>query len=290
LLLLCSTAKIGKKIMFTLNSNGKQLNMHTPLIMGVLNCTDDSFFEGSRSLQLTELQIKIDQMIEEGVDIIDVGGQSTRPGAAQIEIEQEILRIKGALNYIKSTYPNKWISIDTTRSEVASFAIHHGADIVNDISAGNMDNKMLSTVANLKAPYICMHMQGRPETMQIAPHYGNVTEEVISFFKAKIDEMRQAGIKEMILDPGFGFGKTIEHNYQMMNELEMFHQLNLPLLVGISRKSMIYKLLGSSPEEALNGTTSLNTVALMKGAHILRVHDVKAAREVVQLFKQLSSK
>ena len=258
--------------------------------MGVLNCTDDSFFEDSRSLQLSELQIKIDQMVAEGVDIIDVGGQSTRPGAVQIETEQEIIRVKGALNYIKNAYPNQWISIDTTQSEVASFAIQHGAYIVNDISAGNMDSKMLSTVAQLNVPYICMHMQGRPETMQVAPQYGNVTEEVISFFKDKINEMQQAGIKEVILDPGFGFGKTIEHNYQLMNELEKLHQFNLPILAGISRKSMIYKLLGSTPEDALNGTTSLNTVALMKGAHILRVHDVKETREVVQIFKQLRSK
>ena len=258
--------------------------------MGVLNCTDDSFFEDSRSMQLTELQIKIDRMVADGVDIIDIGGQSTRPGAVQIEAEQEILRVKDVLNYIKSVYPNQWISIDTTRSEVASFAVQHGAAIVNDISAGNMDESMISTVSTLGVPYICMHMQGRPETMQTAPKYENVTKEVISFFKEKVDQMRQAGIKEMILDPGFGFGKTIEHNYQLMNNLEMFHQLNLPLLVGISRKSMIYKLLESSPEEALNGTTSLNTVALMKGAHILRVHDVKAAREVVQIFKKLVSK
>ncbi len=276
--------------MFTLNSNGKQLNIDSPLVMGVLNCTDDSFFEGSRSLQLTDLQTKIDQMIEEGVDIIDVGGQSTRPGAVQIEAEHEIQRIKGALNYIKSTYPNHWISIDTTRSEVASFAIQHGADIVNDISAGNMDINMLSTVAKLNVPYVCMHMQGRPETMQTAPKYENVTNEVISFFKEKIDQMIQAGIKEIILDPGFGFGKTIEHNYQLMHELGKFHQFDLPILVGISRKSMIYKLLDSTPEDALNGTTSLNTVALMKGAHILRVHDVKAAREVVKLYQQLNAK
>lgn len=275
--------------MFTLNSNGKQLNIDTPLVMGVLNCTDDSFFEGSRSLQLTELQTKIDQMVEDGVDIIDVGGQSTRPGAVQIETEIEIERVSGALKYIKSAYPEKWISIDTTQSEVASFAVQHGADIVNDISAGNMDSNMLSTAAFLNVPYICMHMQGRPETMQIAPIYDDVTKEVLSFFENKIIEMRQAGIKEMILDPGFGFGKTIEHNYQLMHELEKFHQFNLPILVGISRKSMIYKLLGSTPEDALNGTTSLNTVALLKGAHILRVHDVKAAKEVVQIFKQLNS-
>jgi dihydropteroate synthase len=287
--LLCSTAKIGKKIMFTLNSNGKQLNINTPLVMGVLNCTDDSFYEGSRSLQLTDLQKRIDQMITEGVDIIDVGGQSTKPGAVQIETATEIERVKGALHYIQTQYPQQWVSIDTTRSEVAQFAVAHGADIVNDISAGNMDDKMISTVSALNVPYICMHMQGRPETMQIAPTYGNVTKDVIAFFKEKIATLNDAGIKEIIIDPGFGFGKTIEHNYQLMHELEQFHQLELPLLVGISRKSMIYKFLGITPEEALNGTTSLNTVALMKGAHILRVHEVKAAREVVQIFKQLNS-
>lgn len=276
--------------MFTLNSNGKQLNIEAPLVMGVLNCTDDSFFEGSRSLQISELQIKIDQMVAEGVDIIDVGGQSTRPGAVQIETEQEIQRVKGALSYLKTKYPRLWVSIDTTRAAVAQFAIEHGADIINDISAGNMDNNMLPTVAKLNVPYICMHMQGRPETMQAAPQYGNVTEEVISFFKDKIDEMRQAGIKEVMLDPGFGFGKTIEHNYQLMNELEMFHQFKLPILVGISRKSMIYKVLKCNPDQALNGTTVLNTIALLKGAHILRVHDIKAAKEAVSLVSRLTIK
>jgi dihydropteroate synthase len=286
--LLCSTAKIGKKIMFTLNSNGKQLNINTPLVMGVLNCTDDSFYEGSRSLVLTNLQQRIDQMIVEGVDIIDVGGQSTKPGAIQIETVTEIERVKGALDYIHSKYPKQWVSIDTTRSEVAQFSIEHGADIVNDISAGNMDEKMIPIVAALNVPYICMHMQGRPETMQIAPAYGNVTKDVIAFFKEKIATLKEAGIKEIIIDPGFGFGKTIEHNYQLMHDLEQFHQLELPLLVGISRKSMIYKLLGTSPEDALNGTTMLNTVALMLGTHILRVHDVKAAKEVVKLHHQLN--
>jgi dihydropteroate synthase len=285
--LLCSTAKIGKKIMFTLNSNDKHLNINTPLVMGVLNCTDDSFYEGSRSLQQTDLQQRIDQMIAEGVDIIDIGGQSTKPGAVQIEIATEIERVKGALLYIHTQYPQCWVSIDTTRSEVAQFAVEHGADIINDISAGNMDDKMISTVAALHVPYICMHMQGRPETMQLAPTYEHVTNDVIAFFKEKIAILKEAGIKEIIIDPGFGFGKTIEHNYQLMHELEQFHQLELPLLVGISRKSMIYKLLGITPEEALNGTTMLNTIALMHGAHILRVHDVKAAKEVVKLHHQL---
>jgi dihydropteroate synthase len=227
-------------------------------------------------------------MIAEGVDIIDVGGQSTKPGAVQIETKIEIERVKGALHYIQTEYPNQWVSIDTTRSEVAQFAVEHGADIVNDISAGNMDDKMISTVAALHVPYICMHMQGRPETMQNAPTYENVTTEIIAFFKEKIAILNEAGIKEVIIDPGFGFGKTIEHNYQLINELEQFHQLELPLLVGISRKSMIYKLLGSSPEEALNGTTVLNTIAVMKGAHILRVHDVKSAKEVIKLYHQLN--
>ena len=274
--------------MFTLNSNGKHLNINTPLVMGVLNCTDDSFYEGSRSLQLTDLQKRIDQMIAEGADIIDVGGQSTKPGAVQIETATEIERVRGAIHYLQSNYPLQWVSIDTTRSEVAKFAVEQGADIVNDISAGNMDDKMISTVAALNVPYICMHMQGRPETMQIAPTYVDVTKDVIAFFKEKIEKLKEAGIKEIIIDPGFGFGKTLEHNYQLMNELEHFHELELPLLVGISRKSMIYKLLGTTPEEALNGTTMLNTVALLKGAHILRVHDVKAAKEVVKLYIQLS--
>ncbi len=276
--------------MFTLNSKTKQLNIDRPIIMGVLNCTDDSFYEGSRAMETAVLEKKIDRMVTEGVDIIDVGGQSTRPGALQIDAEQEIQRVKGALSYLKSNYPNQWVSIDTTRADVAKFAIDYGADIVNDISAGNMDENMITTVALLGVPYICMHMQGTPENMQVDPQYNHVTNDVLSFFTDKINELKVAGINEIIIDPGFGFGKTIEHNYQLMNELERFHQFDLPLLVGISRKSMIYKVLGCSPEEALNGTTVLNTIALQKGAHILRVHDVKAAKEVVTLVSRLSTK
>ena len=273
--------------MFTLNSNGKQLNINTPLVMGVLNCTDDSFYEGSRSLQLSDLQKRIDQMISEGATIIDIGGQSTKPGTVQIDTETEIERIKGALEYIKRIYPQQWVSIDTTRSEVAQYAVTHGADLVNDISAGNMDEKMIPTVATLKVPYICMHMQGRPETMQLSPSYVHVTNDVIAFFKQKVTTLKDAGIHDIIIDPGFGFGKTIDHNYQLMHELELFHQLELPLLVGISRKSMIYKLLRTTPVDALNGTTVLNTIALMKGANILRVHDVKEANEVIKIYQQL---
>lgn len=273
--------------MFTLNSNGKRLNIDSPLVMGVLNCTDDSFYEGSRSMEEKVLRQKIDQMIAEGADIIDVGGQSTRPGSIQISLENEIQRVEGPLSYIKSAYPDQWVSIDTTRAVVAKFAVENGAAIVNDISAGNMDDQMISTVASLGVPYICMHMKGNPETMQLNPNYENVTTEVLHFFSEKINQIKNAGIKEIILDPGFGFGKTLPHNYQLMKELEQFHQFALPLLVGISRKSMIYKLLECSPDEALNGTTVLNTVALTKGAHILRVHDVKAAKEAIRLTNEL---
>ena len=273
--------------MFTLNSTTKQLNIDKPLVMGVLNCTDDSFYEGSRSLDVAKLEQRIERMIAEGADIIDVGGQSTRPGAVQIDTEEEIQRIRGALSYLKDAHPNQWISIDTTSAKVAQFAVAHGADMINDISAGNMDENMISTVSALHVPYVCMHMQGTPKNMQIAPQYDNVTHDVISFFTGKLTQLTNAGIKQVVIDPGFGFGKTIDHNFQLMNELESFHQFNLPLLVGISRKSMIYKVLGCSPEDALNGTTVLNTIALQKGAHILRVHDVKEAKEAIILLNRL---
>lgn len=274
--------------MFTLNSHGKTLNITTPLVMGVLNCTDDSFYESSRSLLLPELEVKIDQLILEGADIIDIGGQSTKPGALQISPEVEIERIKGALAYIKCNYPNQWCSIDTTSAQVAQYAVTNGVEIVNDVSAGNLDSSMLDVVAALGVPYICMHMQGRPENMQDAPFYNEVTQEIISFFEEKIELFKAKGIKEVVLDPGFGFGKTIAHNYQLMAELDQFTRLNFPILVGVSRKSMIYKLLNCSPDEALTGTVALNTFALLKGASILRVHDVKAAKEVVQIYNQLN--
>ena len=274
--------------MFTLNSHVKTLNITTPLVMGVLNCTDDSFYESSWSLLLPELEVKIDQLILEGADIIDIGGQSTKPGALQISPEVEIERIKGALEYIKKKYSDQWCSIDTTRAQVAKFAVRNGVEIVNDVSAGNLDSSMLDVVAALGVPYICMHMQGRPENMQEAPSYNDVTQEIISFFEEKIELFKAKGIKEVVLDPGFGFGKTIAHNYQLMAELDQFTRLDFPILIGISRKSMIYKLLNCSPDEALTGTVALNTFALLKGASILRVHDVKAAKEVVQLYTQLN--
>jgi dihydropteroate synthase len=257
--------------------------------MGVLNCTNDSFYESSRSLLLPDLQIKIDQLILEGADIIDIGGQSTKPGAIQISPELEIERVKGALVYIKCNYPNQWCSIDTTSAQVAEYAITNGVDIINDVSAGNLDPSMLDLVAKLGVPYVAMHMQGRPENMQDAPLYTNVTKEIISFFEEKINLFKEKGIEQVILDPGFGFGKTIEHNYQLMDELDQFMGLNFPILVGVSRKSMIYKLLDCTADEALNGTVALNTFALLKGASILRVHDVKAAKEVVKIVEKLNN-
>jgi dihydropteroate synthase len=257
--------------------------------MGVLNCTNDSFYESSRSLLLPELEVKIDQLILEGADIIDIGGQSTKPGAIQISPDLEIERIKGALEYIKSNYPNQWCSIDTTSAQVAQYAVTNGVEIVNDVSAGNLDTSMLDLVARLGVPYVAMHMQGRPENMQDAPFYTNVTKEIISFFEEKIKLFKEKGIKQVILDPGFGFGKTIAHNYQLMAELDQFMGLNFPILVGVSRKSMIYKLLDCTASEALNGTVALNTFALLKGASILRVHDVKAAKEVVKIVEKLNN-
>jgi dihydropteroate synthase len=257
--------------------------------MGVLNCTNDSFYESSRSLLLPELEVKIDQLILEGADIVDIGGQSTKPGAIQISPDLEIERIKGALEYIKSNYPNQWCSIDTTSAQVAEYAVTNGVDIINDVSAGNLDSSMLDLVARLGVPYVAMHMQGRPENMQEAPFYTNVTKEIISFFEEKINLFKEKGIEQVILDPGFGFGKTIAHNYQLMAELDQFMGLDFPILVGVSRKSMIYKLLDCTASEALNGTVALNTFALLKGASILRVHDVKAAKEVVKIVEKLNN-
>jgi dihydropteroate synthase len=257
--------------------------------MGVLNCTNDSFYENSRSLHLPELEVKIDQLILEGADIIDIGGQSTKPGAIQISPDLEIERIKGAQAYIKSNYPKQWCSIDTTSAQVAQYAVTNGVDIINDVSAGNLDSSMLDIVARLGVPYVAMHMQGTPETMQEAPLYSNVTKDIIAFFEEKINLYKEKGIKQVILDPGFGFGKTIAHNYQLMAELDQFTDLNFPILVGVSRKSMIYKLLNCTADEALNGTVALNTFALLKGASILRVHDVKAAKEVIKIVEKLNN-
>lgn len=224
------------------------------------------------------------KMLADGADILDIGGLSTRPGSMAVPVAEETERVVPVIRRIASEYPKTIISVDTYNSVVAKAAVEAGASIVNDISGGTLDNNMLQTVAKLGVPYICMHMQGRPETMQQAPSYTDVVKEVLDFFIAKINECRKAGITDIIIDPGFGFGKTIEHNFQLLKRLEAFSILNKPLLAGLSRKSSIYKTLGKTASGALNGTTVMNTIALMNGASILRVHDVKEAREAVTLF------
>jgi dihydropteroate synthase len=273
--------------MFTLNSKERILSASKPLVMGIINATPDSFYQSSRVSNESDFASKIDEMILEGVDIIDIGGQSSRPGAIEVSVEEEISRVLGPIEYIAAHYPDMWMSIDTTRSAVAQLAISAGAHIVNDISGGNLDQEMLSTVAVLDVPFICTHMQGTPETMQIAPTYTNVINEVFGYFQEKIKTCNEAGIKSLILDPGFGFGKTIAHNYKMIKHLQKFNELGFPILVGVSRKSMIYKQLNITADEALNGTTVLHTYSLLNGASIIRVHDVKEAKQAVELINTI---
>lgn len=255
--------------------------------MGILNCTEDSFYEASRTALSPAICKRIDDLIVAGVHIIDIGGKSTKPGSVDISTDEEIERISTAVNYLVNHETRVWSSIDTTNAEVARYAIENGIDIVNDISGGNMDLQMIPTVASLGVPFICTHMQGTPETMQENPQYEDVTVDLIRFFKQKIEACQHAGIRDIILDPGFGFGKTLEHNYALVKELEKIVALGQPVLAGFSRKSMIYKLLQVTPNEALNGTTVLNTVALMKGAMMLRVHDAREAIETVKIIEQI---
>ena len=277
--------KIRKNYMFTLYSKGKKKEITRPLVMGVINCTDDSFYKDSRSTLLPVLQQKIDEFVAQGADIIDIGGRSSRPGSVEISVDEEIARVSAAIDYLAREYPLQWISIDTTSADVAKYAIELGAHIVNDISGGEMDKKMISTVSSMQVPFICMHMQGSPDTMQNNPFYTDVVKDVYSFFEEKLAQCKEAGIQQLIFDPGFGFGKSLEHNYTLVKNLAKFNELDVPILVGFSRKSMIYKLLKNTPEEALNGTTVLNTYAIMNGASILRVHDVREANEVVMILE-----
>lgn len=251
--------------------------------MGVINITHDSFYAGSRIENTEQILQKVAKMIKEGADIIDVGGQSTRPGSKPLSAHEEWDQIRLPLHQIIQVFPNTIISVDTYQSRVAENALQAGVHIINDISAGEMDSEMLSTVARFGVPYICMHMQGKPETMQQNPNYKNVTAEVIQYLAQRIDICLQAGVKDIIVDPGFCFGKTISHNLELLYNLNALQMLNHPILVGLSRKSTIYKTLGISASEALNGTTVLNTIALMRGVQFLRVHDVAEAREAVIL-------
>lgn len=270
--------------MITLNLRGCLLELREPQIMGILNVTPDSFFSESRTPDEEHIAQRVKQMMNDGADMIDIGGYSSRPGANDVSTEEEMNRLRRGLRIIRKLYPDVPVSVDTFRADVARMCIEEeGADIINDISGGMMDRQMFRTVAQLHVPYIMMHMQGTPDSMQLAPHYDNLRQEVMLYFAERIDRLCQMGAKDIIVDPGFGFGKTMEHNYELMAHLEDFHVFGLPLLVGISRKSMIYKLLGGTPQTSLNGTTVLNTIALTKGAHILRVHDVKEAVEAKRI-------
>ena len=270
-----------------LRAGNKTLLLENPLVMGILNCNNDSFYVESRSLISKEIQQKIDKMANEGADILDIGGMSTKPGSQLISVDEEITRISHALQYARDQYPKLWISVDTVQAAVADFAIQQGADMINDISGGLMDQQMLSTVGLHNIPFVCTHMKGTPENMQHNPSYEDLMKELKSYFVERITICQQSGVQQVIIDPGFGFGKTLDHNFQILKQLELLHQFSLPILTGFSRKSMIYNLLKISSNEALNGTTVLNTISLMKGSSILRVHDVRAARETVQLFLKM---
>lgn len=275
-------------MMHTLNLRGKLYSLCEPKIMGILNVTPDSFYAESRTSDEEHIAARVQQLMDDGADMIDIGGYSSRPGADDVSPEEEMNRLRRGLRVVRHLYPEVPISVDTFRADVARMCVEEeGADIINDISGGMMDRQMFRTVARLGVPYILMHMQGTPDTMQQAPHYDNLRREVMLYFAERIDRLCQMGAKDIIVDPGFGFGKTLEHNYELFHHLDDFNLFNLPLLVGISRKSMIYKLLGGTPQTSLNGTTVLNTIALMKGAHILRVHDVKEAVEAKRIVMKI---
>ncbi len=267
----------------------KLISLDSPMIMGILNITPDSFFPDSRVSSTDQALETANKMLKEGADILDIGGYSSRPGAEEISEEEEKNRVIPIIEAISSSFPHAILSIDSFRSSVAKEAIAAGAHIINDISGGDGDSKMFSTVKNLNVPYILMHMQGTPQTMQNQPSYENVTQEVFKSLSLKITQLRKIGVNDIIIDPGFGFGKTSEHNYQLLQQLEYFHSLNCPLLVGISRKSMIYRELEISANDSLNGTTVLNTIAIQKGASFLRVHDVKEAKEIILLTRKTTS-
>jgi dihydropteroate synthase len=274
--------------MFTLNCNGRLLVVDKPLVMGILNCTPDSFYAGSRTQTITAVLQQAGQMLEDGAMILDIGGQSTRPGSTLISREQEAARVIPAIAAVHQAFPHAFISVDTFYASVAEAAVHAGACIVNDISAGQMDEAMISTVAALQVPYVLMHMKGTPQTMQQEAQYKDVTREVLDFLIQHTDRLQKEGIRDIIIDPGFGFGKTIPQNFTLLQQYEVFRILQAPLLLGISRKSFIWKTLAIGPEDALNGTSALHMCGLMGGAGILRVHDVKAAVETVKLFTALS--
>lgn len=274
----------------TLNLNGRLVSLDTPLVMGIVNVTPDSFYADSRKEGEAAIDARIQQILAEGGDLIDLGGYSSRPDAAEVTPEEELRRLEVALRILNQHYPNVPVSVDTFRADIARRCVaEYGVAMINDISGGELDPAMFATVAALHVPYILMHMRGTPQTMQQLCDYTDLLEDILRYFARKVEQLRLLGVNDIILDPGFGFSKTLEQNYTLMAHLEEFHAFDLPLLVGISRKSMIYKLLGGTPADSLNGTTVLNTFALLHGAHILRVHDVKAAVEVRRIVEQLQN-
>ena len=271
----------------TINCKGDLIDLSIPKVMGILNITPNSFYDGGKYKSDAAILLQVEKMLVEGATFIDLGAYSSKPGAEFVSEEMEQNRLLSTITIILKEFPNTVLSIDTFRSQVAQKCIESGAAIINDISAGFLDDKMLETVASLEVPYIMMHMKGNPETMQSMTNYDDILKEMMFYFSERINKARSFGLNDIIIDPGFGFAKTLEQNYEVFGKMEYFNMLELPLLVGISRKSMIYKLLGSTPDTALNGTTVLNTIALQKGAKILRVHDVKEAVECVKIINQL---
>jgi dihydropteroate synthase len=269
--------------MFTLNAKGNLLAVNRPLVMGILNRAPDSFYSGSRFPDDTEFLVRAEKMIEDGADWLDIGGQSTRPGAALIGQEEELARVVGAIHLLHTRWPQIPLSVDTWYARVAQEAVAAGASLVNDISGGRLDPEMLPVVARLKVPYICMHMKGTPATMHQDAVYDDVVKEVLDYFIRRIEDCRLAGIHDIIIDPGWGFAKNRTHNWQLLRHLQLFRMMGRPILLGVSRKSTIYRTLGITPEEALNGTTVVHTLGLLNGADILRVHDPKEARQAITL-------
>lgn len=255
--------------------------------MGILNVTPNSFYDGGKHKEINSIIHQVDKMLSEGADFIDIGAYSSKPSAEFVSEEEEIKRLVPIVKSLVETFPNIILSVDTFRAQVAKASVEHGVAMVNDIAAGLLDDKMLETVAQLKVPYIMMHMRGNPQTMQSLTQYDDIVKEMIFYFSERIQKARSFGISDIVIDPGFGFAKTLEQNYEVLHKMELFEMLELPILVGVSRKSMIYKVLENSPQEALNGTSVLNTIALQKGAKILRVHDVKEAVECIKLVSKL---
>ena len=275
---------------YTINVGGNLMDLSEPQVMGILNVTPDSFYSASRKNTGQEIADRVEAILAEGGSMIDIGAYSSRPGADDVSAGEEMNRLRGGLKILRSIAPDAVVSVDTFRADVAKMCVEeYGVQIINDISGGELDSRMFSTVAELGVPYILMHMKGDPQTMQNGPHYDDLLTEVLRYFGTKVQQLHELGVKDIILDPGFGFAKTLDHNYELMNRMQDLQVLELPMLVGVSRKSMIYRLLGGSPDDALNGTSVLNTLALLKGASILRVHDVKAATEVVRIVKKMLS-